>query len=510
MKLVWNSFAIMPRPARRPARPSPAIPADKLPPHSIEAEQGALGCLLWPDLSAKAALEMLATLPAHWCYELRHQTIATAILHVAQGGALDLILVKQRLKDEGQLAGVGGVAYLTSLADATPSPANFPYYRDIVGEKYRRRRLQDFARRVAKLGDDESVDIEELVADVRVALPKAAGVVEKQWLTLAKPSECQKWTPPADWCLAGDYHVTRGSITIIAGPPGCGKSRAVNWLALAGMAGRGEWFGLAVRTQFRTLILQAENGPHRLKMDWEGSPEGLDEWVRVSMPPEYGFQFHNPEFVADLRRQMEAWTPDVVVLDPFNQIAMEDTVKDFSECLARIKESFAGLPKPPAIVIVHHFKKADGSEGQRGRSLMEKLAGSYKLGSAARCVLGMVHASDETEEDRIVWACAKNNDGELGAKSAWRRANGHFEPVSDFDWASFETPPKDRKTITEDMVKAVFFENGQRASVERKRAVEKLMELSGCEHSAAYNALSLSGRYRSRLAMQEGRLVWVS
>ena len=114
----------MSRPARRPARPYPApsIPADKLPPHSVEAEQGALGCLLWPDLSAKAALEMLATLPAHWCYDLRHQTILKAVLHVAQGGALDLILVRQRLKDEGQLAGVGGVAYLTSLADSTPSP----------------------------------------------------------------------------------------------------------------------------------------------------------------------------------------------------------------------------------------------------------------------------------------------------------------------------------------------------------------------------------------------------
>ena len=47
--------------------------------------------------------------------------------------------------------------------------------------------------------------------------------------------------------------------------------------------GRGEWFGLAVRSQFRTLILQAENGPHRLKMDWDGAPAGLDEWVRVSI-----------------------------------------------------------------------------------------------------------------------------------------------------------------------------------------------------------------------------------
>lgn len=496
-----------PRPARR--SPAPSIPADKLPPHSVEAEQGALGCLLWPGLSAKAALEMAAQVPAHWFYELRHQTIARALLHVAQGGALDLILVRQHLKDTGQLEAVGGVAYLTTLADSTPSPANFPYYRDILADKHQRRRLQDFARRVATLGDDESLDIAELVADVRTALPKAAGVVEKQWLTLSRPSDCQKWTPPPDWCIAGDFHVTRGSMTILAGPPGCGKSRAINWLAHAGMMGRGEWFGLTVRAKFRTLILQAENGAHRLKMDWTGAPSELDDWVRVSLPPEYGFQFHNPEFVAALRRQLEEWTPDVIVLDPFNQIAMEDTVKDFSEALQRIKEAFAGLPKPPAIIIVHHFKKADGSEGQRGRSLMEKLAGSYKLGSAARCVLGMVHASDETEEDRIVWACAKNNDGELGAKSAWRRANGHFEAVTDFDWAAFESPPKERKTITEDMVKAVFFEQGQRVAVERKRAVAKLMEASGCEHSAAYNALSLSGRYRSRLAMQDGRMVWV-
>jgi hypothetical protein len=472
-------------------------------------ERGALGCLLWPDLSAKAALEMLGTLPVHWFYELRHQTIARAILASAQAGALDLALVRQRLKDEGDLAGVGGVEYLVELADMSPSPAMFPSYRDAIGEKFKRRRLQDFARRVATLGEDESVDIEALVEDVRVALPKAAGVQARQWLTISKPSECQQWTPPADWCLVGDYHVTRGSMTIIAGPPGCGKSRAINWLGNAGMMGRGEWFGLPIRSKFRTLILQAENGPHRLKMDWHGAPDELDEWVRVSLPPEYGFQFHNPEFVAALRRQMEDWPPDVVVLDPFNQIAMEDTVKDFSECLQRIKEAFAGLPKPPAILIVHHFKKADGSEGQRGRSLMEKLAGSYKLGSAARCVLGMVHASDETEEDRIVWACAKNNDGELGAKSAWRRANGHFEPVTDFDWAAFETPPKERKTISEDMVKAVFFEGGHRVAVERKRAVSKLMELGGFEQSAAYNALSLSGRFKSRLAMQDGRMVWV-
>ena len=56
-----------------------------------------------------------------------------------------------------------------------------------------------------------------------------------------------------------------------------------------------------------------------------------------------------------------------------------------------------------------------------------------------RCVFVMQSASDDVAEDRIVWTCCKNNDGELGDRSAWIRCNGLFDPVSDFDWDAWNS-----------------------------------------------------------------------
>jgi hypothetical protein len=44
-----------------------------------------------------------------------------------------------------------------------------------------------------------------------------------------------------------------------------------------------------------------------------------------------------------------------------------------------------------------------------------------------RCVFVMQSASDDVAEDRIVWTCCKNNDGELGDRSAWIRCNRRIE-----------------------------------------------------------------------------------
>jgi hypothetical protein len=48
---------------------------------------------------------------------------------------------------------------------------------------------------------------------------------------------------------------------------------------------------------------------------------------------------------------------------------------------------------------------------------------SYVLGSIPRTVFVLQSASDDPEEDRVVWTCCKNNDGELGQRSAWQRRN---------------------------------------------------------------------------------------
>jgi hypothetical protein len=49
-------------------------------------------------------------------------------------------------------------------------------------------------------------------------------------------------------------------------------------------------------------------------------------------------------------------------------------------------------------------------------------------------------ASDDVSDERIVLTCCKNNDGQLGERSAWIRRHGLFVPADCFDWEEFDYP----------------------------------------------------------------------
>src|ERR1035437_1012822 len=120
--------------------PPPGL--DRLPPHSPEAEQGALGCCLLSPV--QCIPETLAKLGRNGdaFYDLRHRTIYKHILALHdQGVPVDVIVLQQALKDNRVLEEVGGIAYLAALPDTVPSSANLSYYLDIVLEKYLLRKM---------------------------------------------------------------------------------------------------------------------------------------------------------------------------------------------------------------------------------------------------------------------------------------------------------------------------------------------------------------------------------
>ena len=116
-------------------------------------------------------------------------------------------------------------------------------------------------------------------------------------------------------------------------------------------------------------------------------------------------------------------------------------------------------------------------------------------------------ASDDPQDNRVVWTCCKNNDGELGARSAWERRNGLFALVSDFDWDTFDNPNQnDRVTIApEDM--ATIFEDGEK-QLTRTEAVKALRVLTEAGRTACYNALKLDGRFTAHLSENHSLLSW--
>src|SRR5438094_4986193 len=97
--------------ARRQKEPATgAARMDRLPPHSVEAEQGVLGCaLLSPNECMGECIEKLKA-ASDIFYDLRHRTIYEVMVTMYDAKeAIDLITLQQRLKDKQQLDAVGGL-----------------------------------------------------------------------------------------------------------------------------------------------------------------------------------------------------------------------------------------------------------------------------------------------------------------------------------------------------------------------------------------------------------------
>ena len=141
---------------------------DRLPPHSLECEQGVLGCaLLDPNQCIGECIEKLKDDGKLAFYDLRHQTIYETLAEMFNArSAIDLITVQQNLKDRQLLDQVGGIAYLNQLQDAVPSAANLSFYLDHVREKFLLRKLiQTCTGVVGRIYDFEG-DVEELLDEV--------------------------------------------------------------------------------------------------------------------------------------------------------------------------------------------------------------------------------------------------------------------------------------------------------------------------------------------------------
>jgi len=145
---------------------------DRLPPHSVEAEQGVLGCCLWDPNNCIP--ESLGVVNSETFYDLRHRTIfdATSALYESKV-TVDIIAMRQHLKNEGNLDLIGGVQYLNLLQDCVPSPANLSYYLTIIKEKAMLRKvIQSCAGIVSMIYSHEGQvdEVFESVEETMVAL----------------------------------------------------------------------------------------------------------------------------------------------------------------------------------------------------------------------------------------------------------------------------------------------------------------------------------------------------
>jgi len=194
--------------------------------------------------------------------------------------------------------------------------------------------------------------------------------IAKPMIEFFTPSQLSAFTPPEGFKLVGDYHIQRAAPFVIGGAPGVGKSRGAVALAVAGATGA-DWFGCKVHRQFKTMIVQAENGRVRLKNEFADLDcATLDEFVRVCSPPPFGFAFDKLAFCDLLRREIENFQPDVFILDPFNRLARDDKAKDYAQAFDELLAVLPNGDDAPALGIVAHTRKPKTDERSSGRALL--------------------------------------------------------------------------------------------------------------------------------------------
>jgi len=141
---------------------------DKLPPHAIEAEAALLGSMII-DWQVIGDVLQIVKGPEDF-YKQAHAAIYQVLVDLYdKQQSLDMVKLRQRLADLGQLEDVGGLPYLLELASSVPSAASAAGYAQIVRDKAILRRLIETAGKIMH----EAYNSAESAQSVREAAEKA-------------------------------------------------------------------------------------------------------------------------------------------------------------------------------------------------------------------------------------------------------------------------------------------------------------------------------------------------
>ncbi len=134
---------------------------ERVPPQNIDAERSVLGAMLIDKEAIAAVTEILNV---DDFYREAHRIIFAAMMELYnKNEAVDLITITDILKRDNKLEDIGGIAYITSLANAVPTAANVKYHAKIVEEKSVLRQIVRVSTEIAGMGYEAGEDVGLLI-----------------------------------------------------------------------------------------------------------------------------------------------------------------------------------------------------------------------------------------------------------------------------------------------------------------------------------------------------------
>jgi replicative DNA helicase len=210
----------------------------RVPPQNLEAEESVLGGIL---LDNAALDQMIELVQADDFYRGAHRKIFRAMLDLSERNEpVDLITLAEALKGRGDLADVGGTAFLADLAVRVPTAANVVHYARIVRERAVLRGLITAATEIATRGYEASDDVaglldraEQLIFDIaerqtRNGFARLADILVGSLKQIERLYEQKQSVTGVPTGFADLDRITSGfqpsDLIIVAGRPSMGKT----------------------------------------------------------------------------------------------------------------------------------------------------------------------------------------------------------------------------------------------------------------------------------------------
>lgn len=263
--------------------------ADRLPPHSIDAEMCALASMM---LDSSIIGDVLPLLDREAFYLADHAIIYERLVELYTANKpVDAVILRDELHKRGLLDEVGGAAYLAQILSTVPSAAHGLHYAQIVREKHLLRQLIAASNQMLR-DAYEPHEKAELVIDraekriFEIAERKVSGQVSRLGDVAMEVYEMledrgRRGTESGfidlDEILNG---LQDGEMIIIAGRPSMGKTAiAMNMIE-----------HISANLMLPTVVFSLEMGKHQLAQRMICSRAGIDaQKVRRGMlnPAEY-------------------------------------------------------------------------------------------------------------------------------------------------------------------------------------------------------------------------------
>lgn len=353
---------------------------------SLPAEQSVLGGLL---LAPDAWSEITGIVQEDDFTTPGHRLIFRAAAQLTKAGKpSDAVTLGEQLERNGELNGAGGLAYLSTLANETPSAANVRAYAEIVADCARRRRVREILADAARRA--EAVD--DLADLLGAVMPQIEGIATQG--TAAALSFAEAWTLAID--AMDDAAQTRGGIAgVPTGIPAIDQRTG-------GLLPR-RLIVLAARPSIGKTALAQQIALHAAS---HGHPVGIlslemsaEELAQRSMANVYGLNLSRLTFGDDgeLRKLSRAASDRPITDLP---IHLDTDTYSLGGIEARISEwrRKHGIK----LAIVDHIGLIDGGEGSTRNEHLGKITRRLKI-TAKRLeipVLAVSQLSRNVERDK--------------------------------------------------------------------------------------------------------------